>query len=142
MRRLGRMTGALFMVGVSFDPVLRWRLWQQLDRDFPLLGAIRFVDGPGGADRIFYAATGQPLITAGEVTKLVMELVPGSKIEIADMLTPDDEMEASFRGVISIANAIEQLGWNPVYASVRDGIGEYVSRYRAFLATAAVREGR
>jgi nucleoside-diphosphate-sugar epimerase len=100
----------------------------------------KVLDAPDDADRIFYAATGQPLITAGQVTKLVMELVPGSTIEIADTLTPDDQMEASFRGVISIANATEQLGWKPVYASVREGIGEYVSRYRAFLAAAAVGE--
>jgi UDP-glucose 4-epimerase len=93
----------------------------------------KVLEGPEGADRIFYAATGRPLVTAREVTQLVMEIVPGSKIQIADTLTPDDQMEASFRGVISIKNADEQLGWTPVYGSVRDGISEYVSRYRAFL---------
>jgi nucleoside-diphosphate-sugar epimerase len=54
-------------------------------------------------------------------------------------MTAEDEIEASFRGVISIANAKAQLGWTPRYASLRDGIGQYISTYRAFLAETRVR---
>jgi nucleoside-diphosphate-sugar epimerase len=43
-------------------------------------------------------------------------------------------MEASFRGLLSIANAREQLGWTPKFADLREGIAEYISRYRDFLA--------
>jgi nucleoside-diphosphate-sugar epimerase len=95
----------------------------------------RVVDCAEDADRIFYAATGRPLIKAAEAAKLVAELVPGSSIEVADAMTAEDEVEASFRGVISIENAKQQLGWTPRYASLRDGVSEYIETYRSFLAS-------
>jgi len=99
----------------------------------------RVVDCPERADRVFYAATGRPLVTAAQAAKLVQELVPGSSIEISDLMTPEDEMEASFRAVISIENARSQLGWTPRYASLREGISEYIETYRAYLAPGAGR---
>jgi nucleoside-diphosphate-sugar epimerase len=98
---------------------------------------VRVVDCPLDADRIFYAATGEPLVTAAQAARLVAELLPGSSIEVADAMTPDDEVEASFRGVISIANAKAQLGWTPRYGSLRDGIQQYIDSYRSFLAEGA-----
>jgi nucleoside-diphosphate-sugar epimerase len=95
---------------------------------------VRVVDCDEGADRIFYAATGQPLVTAAQAARLVAELIPGSSIEVADAMTPDDEVEASFRGLISIENAKAQLGWAPRFATLREGVQEYISTYRAFLA--------
>jgi nucleoside-diphosphate-sugar epimerase len=67
------------------------------------------LDAPDDADRVFYAATGKPLVTAAQAAKLVMELVPGADIEIGDMLSEDDEVELGFRGVLSIENARRQL---------------------------------
>ncbi len=91
------------------------------------------LEAPDDADRVFYAATGQPLVTAAQAARLVMELVPGADIEIGDVLSEDDKVELGFRGVLSIANARRQLGWEPTYCSLRDGIAEYVTTYRAFL---------
>jgi nucleoside-diphosphate-sugar epimerase len=99
---------------------------------------VRVVDCDEGADRIFYAATGRPLVTAAQAARVVSELLPGSSIEVADAMTPDDEIEASFRGVISIANAQTQLGWAPEYASLREGVQQYIEAYRSFLASASV----
>ena len=98
---------------------------------------VRVVDCALDADRIFYAATGRPLTTAAQAARLVAELLPGSSIEVADAMTPDDEVEASFRGVISIANAKAQLAWAPRYTSLRDGIQQYIDSYRSFLAEGA-----
>jgi nucleoside-diphosphate-sugar epimerase len=92
------------------------------------------LDAPAEADRVFYAATGQPLVTAAQAAELVMELVPGADIEISDVLSEDDHVELGFRGILSIENAHRQLGWEPTYRSLRDGIAEYVAAYRAFLA--------
>jgi nucleoside-diphosphate-sugar epimerase len=97
---------------------------------------VRMLSCPDDADRIFFAATGGPLVTAAQAAKLVQELIPGSSIEVADVMTAEDEMEASFRGVISIENARHQLGWTPRYASLREGIEEYIAAYREFLAAA------
>jgi nucleoside-diphosphate-sugar epimerase len=95
---------------------------------------IHVIDCDDGADRVFYAATGAPLVTAAQAARLVAELIPGSDVEVGETMTPEDEVEASFRGVISIENARTQLGWEPRYASLREGIGEYIASYRAFLA--------
>ena len=92
------------------------------------------LDAPDDVDRVFYAATGEPLVTASEVARMVRDLVPGADLEIAGVLSDEDRLELGFRGVLSIENARRQLGWSPRYASVRDGIAEYVERYRAFLA--------
>lgn len=97
---------------------------------------VRVVDCADDADRIFYAATGRPLVTAAQAARLVAELLPGSSIEVADAMTPDDEVEASFRGVISIANANAQLGWTPQYTSLREGVRQYIEAYLAFLESA------
>jgi nucleoside-diphosphate-sugar epimerase len=94
---------------------------------------VRVIDCDGDADRVFYAATGGPLVTAAQAAGLVAELVPGSSIEIGDAMTPDDEAEASFRGVLSVENARTQLGWTPRFATLRDGIAEYIASYRSFL---------
>jgi nucleoside-diphosphate-sugar epimerase len=101
------------------------------------------LDAPDDADRTFYAATGEPLVTAAEAAAIVAELIPGASVEIADLLGPHDLHELAFRGVLSIENAREQLGWQPAYRSLRDGIAEYIARYRAFLASTSAlsREG-
>lgn len=92
------------------------------------------LEAPDDADRIFYGATGEPLVTAGEVARIVMELVPGSEIEIPDVLTEADQMELPYRGRLSIENARSQLGWEPRFKNIRAGLADYVECYRAFLA--------
>jgi nucleoside-diphosphate-sugar epimerase len=99
--------------------------------------AVACLDGPDGADRIFYGATGEPLVTAGDVARIVMELVPGSRIEIPDTLTEADQMELPYRGQLSIAANREQLGWEPRFRDIRDGLADYVERYSAFLSSSS-----
>jgi len=84
-------------------------------------------------DKIFYAATGQALADANDVAGIIMDLIPGASISVSNASTPLDDMEASFRGILSIANSREQLGWTPRFADLREGIAEYISRYRDFL---------
>ena len=95
--------------------------------------AAAVLEAPNDADRVFFAATGQPLVTASEVARLVAQLIPGSSIEIGDRLTAEDEIEASFRGVISIESARTQLGWTPRYSSLDAGVSEYIAAYRAYV---------
>jgi UDP-glucose 4-epimerase len=96
--------------------------------------AVALLDASDDADRVFYGATGQPLVTAAEVARIVMELVPGSQIEIPDVLTEADRMELPYRGQLAIENARRQLGWEPRFTDIRDGLADYIQRYRAFLA--------
>lgn len=85
-------------------------------------------------DRVFYAATGEPLVTAGEVAETVMELIPEADIEIGSGLSEEDQLEIRYRGVLDIGNARQQLGFEPRFANVRDGIRDYIENYRRYLA--------
>ena len=97
---------------------------------------VAMLAAPDDADRIFYGATGRPLVTTTEVARIVMELVPGADIEIGEELADAEKPIVELRGQLSIENAREQLGWEPQYGSVRDGIQRYVEDQRAFLAAA------
>ena len=94
----------------------------------------KVVSGPSDADRVFFAATDGPLRTGGDVARIVRDLVPGADIEIADTMTDSDRAELPFRGVISIDNARQQLGYEPRYMALEDGIADYIDRFRDFLA--------
>ncbi len=95
---------------------------------------VALLDAPDDADRVFYAATGEPLVTAAELAGIVRDIVPGAEITIADRLSHEDELELRYRGWLSIANGQEQLGWEPTYRSLVDGVRAYVEHYREFLA--------
>lgn len=90
---------------------------------------------PDDADRIFYGATGRPLVTAGRVAEIVRELVPGAQIEVGDAFADEDRLALDYRGRLSIDNALA-LGWEPRFSGVREGLAEYVGSYRAFLRAA------
>jgi nucleoside-diphosphate-sugar epimerase len=92
-----------------------------------LLGA------PDTADRIFFGATGRPLVTTSEVAAIVREVVPGADVSVGDELAESEKPVVALRGRMSIENARTQLGWEPTYGSVRDGIVQYAEQYRAFL---------
>jgi UDP-glucose 4-epimerase len=89
---------------------------------------------PDDADRIFYGATGRPLVTTTEVAAIVSEVVPGADVSIGDELAEGEKTVVALRGMISIENARSQLGWEPTYGAIRDGIAQYAEHYRAFLA--------
>jgi nucleoside-diphosphate-sugar epimerase len=93
------------------------------------------VDAPSEQvrDRTFFGATGRPLVTAGELAAIVRELVPGAQIEVGDGLDHLQEIDVRCRGVLSIDNARAQLGYEPAFPDVRDGIADYIDhlvRYR------------
>lgn len=91
-------------------------------------------EGPESADRVFFAATGRPLRTGGDVGRIVRDLVKGAVVEIGDAWTEVDRAELPFRGQMSITNAREQLNWKPRYDRLELGVAEYVERLRAYLA--------
>jgi UDP-glucose 4-epimerase len=92
---------------------------------------------PDDADRVFYAATGRPLVLGSEVAGIVQEFVPEVEISIGEGLADGEEAVVALRGRLSIENARQQLGWEPTYGDVRDGIAQYLEHYRGFLASRA-----
>jgi nucleoside-diphosphate-sugar epimerase len=122
---------------------VRFRTGGQVPRDYThaadlasLVASI--LEGPDEADRIFYGATGRPLCTASEVAAIVRELVPGSVVEIGDEWTEIDRLELPIRGQYSIENARVAYGWEPRFGELRDGISDYIHRYRAFVDAGGV----
>ena len=93
---------------------------------------VAMLDAPDDADRIFYGSTGGPMVTTTEVAEIVRELVPGADVEIGEELSEAEKPVVALRGELSIENARTQLGWEPRYGSIRDGIAQYVEQYRAF----------
>ena len=96
---------------------------------------IAMLDAPDGADRIFYGSAGGTMVTTSEVAEIVRELVPEADVSIGEELSEAEKPVVALRGELSIENAREQLGWEPRYASIRDGIAQYLEQYRAFVAS-------
>jgi UDP-glucose 4-epimerase len=98
---------------------------------------VALLAAPDSADRIFFGATGRPLVTTSEVAAIVREVVPGADVSIGDELSESEKPVVAVRAQLSIENATTQLGWEPTYGSVRDGIVQYVEQYRAFLGASS-----
>ncbi len=98
--------------------------------------AVKAADLPANKvqDRTFYAATGRPLVTAGQLADLIKSLIPGADIEIKPGLTETDLPDVASRGIFNIQNAQEQLGYQPHFADIRDGVAEYIETFRHYMA--------
>lgn len=97
----------------------------------------RCVDVAPGAvhDRVFYGGTGRDPVTAGEVAAVVRQLVPGADIEIGEGMSDEEVPDAATRGRFDLTAAHEQLGYEPRFADIRDGIADYIERFNAFKAS-------
>jgi UDP-glucose 4-epimerase len=94
---------------------------------------VAILDGPADTDRIFYGATGDPLVTTTEVAQVVREVVPGADVEIGEELAEAEKAIVAVRGRLAVENSRQQLGWERAYP-IRAGVERYVADYRAFLA--------
>jgi nucleoside-diphosphate-sugar epimerase len=83
-------------------------------------------------DRVFYAATGEPLTTIEQAADIVHELIPEAEI----VIHTDTPMETTYPklGVLSIQNGLEQLGFQPKFSDLRTGIAEYIEVSRKFFS--------
>jgi nucleoside-diphosphate-sugar epimerase len=83
-------------------------------------------------DRIFYAATGRDAVTTERLAEIVREVIPGADIEVGSGLTEAQVKDLRYRGRVSLENAREQLGFEPSFADVKDGIADYVAMQREY----------
>lgn len=98
--------------------------------------SVKAVDIPADKvqDRVFYAATGRPLATNGQLADIIRALISDADIEVNPGLTETDLIDVESRGILSIKNAQAQLGYEPRFADLRDGVAEYIESYRRYLA--------
>jgi nucleoside-diphosphate-sugar epimerase len=68
------------------------------------------------------------------VADVVKELIPDADIEISSGLSEADLLEIRYRGVLSIDNAREQLGYEPQFAEIEKGVADYIKWYRLYRA--------
>ena len=94
---------------------------------------VAMLEAPDDADRIFYGSTGGEMTDTTEVARIVRDIVPGADVEIGEELSEAEKPVVALRGRISVENARAQLGWEPKYLSLQDGIRQYVDHYRAFI---------
>lgn len=89
---------------------------------------------PPGADRVFFAGTGNPLVTPRDLLKTARCLLPSLVIRPQTSHSDDLAAESKYRGVIDIEPALTQLGFRPRYSRLSDGLAEYVETYRHYRA--------
>jgi nucleoside-diphosphate-sugar epimerase len=83
--------------------------------------------------RVFYAASGQPLVTSSQCAAIVRSLVPSADIQIYDGMNELDRLGIRFRGVVDMQPVVEQLGYSIKYTDIRAGIVEYMDRFDEYL---------
>jgi UDP-glucose 4-epimerase len=83
--------------------------------------------------RTFYVATGQPLVTAGQVAEFVKETIPSADVKIDPGLSFADTLEIKFRGLLDVKPTREQLGYEFKYADIRDGIDQLIDQFSEYL---------
>lgn len=82
--------------------------------------------------RVFYAATGQKLVTAGEVAEIIKSFIPSAQIEMASGLSEQDRLGIKFRGVHDMKPVEEQLGYTIKFGDIRTGIEEYIETTKRY----------
>lgn len=88
--------------------------------------------------RVFYAASGQPLVTAAETADLVRSLIPGADLSIDLAHDEYDELELPFRGLLDVRPVEEQLGYTIRYTDLRAGIAENIAAHGAWLRSQGI----
>jgi nucleoside-diphosphate-sugar epimerase len=88
--------------------------------------------------RVFYAASGQPLVTAAETAEMVRELIPSADLSIRPEHDEYDKLEVCFRGVLDMKPVEEQLGYKVRYTDLRAGIADNVQTHSAWLRSQGI----
>jgi nucleoside-diphosphate-sugar epimerase len=83
--------------------------------------------------RVFYAATGRALATAGELAEMVKEMIPSADIQIESGLSYADRLEIRYRGLSDIGPVKDQLGYELNYPRLRDGLAQFIASYRDYM---------
>ena len=85
-------------------------------------------------DRVFFGGTDGPMVTLGEIADIVRGLVPSADIEIGPELTDRERREGLYRRPVSIENARQQLGYEPRFPTMAEGLSDSVDKYRTWHA--------
>lgn len=90
-------------------------------------------------DHIFFGGTDGPMQTLGEIAGIIRNIIPGADIEVGSELTDSQRREGIYRKRVNIDNAREQLGYDPRYRDMADGLAATVEKYRGWNAHQAAK---
>lgn len=85
-------------------------------------------------DRVFFAATGQPLVSEDELIDVVRMQIPELQVRFDPRRDGGAPPESRYRGAIDMSPVREQLGYALRYPRLADGVAEYIAAFRAFRA--------
>jgi len=83
-------------------------------------------------DRIFFGGMDGPMLTLQEVADVIKAQIPSADIEIGSDLTDAERREGLYRRRINIDNAREQLGYEPRFSDMAEGLADCIEKYRAW----------
>ncbi|AXH34165.1 NAD(P)-dependent oxidoreductase [Humibacter sp. BT305] len=83
-------------------------------------------------DRVFFAGTGRPLTSPAEYADIVRETFPHARIRTVDVDSDPAGVESRYRGVVDMAPVREQLGVEPAFATLGEGLARYAEDYQRF----------
>jgi len=84
--------------------------------------------------RIFNVSAGGELRSAAEIGAIISEINPQVKVTFEDKVNEVEERTVKTRGILSIENAKNELGYRPQYP-LEKGVQEYYEFYKRFLAS-------
>lgn len=90
------------------------------------------VDCADDSDRVFFAGTGRPLTTPGEYADIVRATFPHARVRTVDVDSDPQGVESRYRGVVDMRPVHEQLGVEPAFATLSDGLAQYAEDYLSF----------
>jgi UDP-glucose 4-epimerase len=82
--------------------------------------------------RVFHGGTGRDPVTAGDVAAIVRELIPTADIHIGPGIPEEEKRDAETRGRFDMTAAIDQLGFSPRFADIKDGIADYIEKFHEY----------
>jgi nucleoside-diphosphate-sugar epimerase len=89
------------------------------------------VDAPEGSDRVVYGGTGGALVDPAGLLASVREVFPEGDIGFSDEDLDPTGVESRYRGVLDMRPVREQLGVQPRFGSLAEGLAHYADEYRA-----------
>lgn len=84
-------------------------------------------------DRVVYAGTGKPLLSPLDFAAAVRTAFPQARIDVIDGDLDPTGIESRYRGVLDMTPVREQLGLQPTFPSLAEGLRRYAADYRAFI---------
>lgn len=91
----------------------------------------RLLERPDTPQRVFFAATGRPLVSEEQLIATVRRQLPDLRVRF-EPGDAEESVESAYRGVLDVSALRDELGYLLRYPDLTEGIAEYIAAYRSF----------